>query len=110
VADGTLVQGDLYIATSTDTMGRLAAGAANQALVMNGAGTLPEWGSAAASAIQRNELASDQTTTSATAVTITGFTRTLGASGNTFAVATVILATSSTGSTVHRVVLNLIIN
>jgi len=41
---GTYVQGDILHASLTDTITRLAAGTAGQALVMNSGGTLPEWG------------------------------------------------------------------
>lgn len=41
-----LVAGDVVYASSADTLGRLAKGAAGQALLMNTGATAPEWGTA----------------------------------------------------------------
>jgi len=79
IADGTLVQGDLYIATATDTMGRLAAGTADQHLIMNDEATLPNWETFAGvtTANQQDLIAADFSTTSNTYVD-TGLQITIG--------------------------------
>ena len=81
-ASGTLVQGDIFFVDSSGNVVRLARGADDQSLVMNG--NNPNWeavSGGASTTFSEDTLSSDFTTTSSDLVDITGLTITLGSSG-----------------------------
>ena len=79
-ADVVTTAGDLIYGTAADTVTRLGIGTANQVLTVNSGATAPEWGTISASAIKNvyyGTRTSGFTTTSASAVDVTGMTVTL---------------------------------